>query len=78
MRTLSLVAKIVVMGSQLDQLRVSFRNHRPDLSLMSIITDTDFLDDMDPNSISRQSVRATVQGPTELLLEFSGHTRDAL
>lgn len=54
-----LMAKLVQMGSYIDRLKIAFRARRPDLSLLSLITDTDFLDTVDQDTIPKNSVDLT-------------------
>jgi hypothetical protein len=72
-----IIANAATLGAGLDRLRASFRAKRPDLPLLASMTNSLIFDEVEPESIYRQTVRALSPRPNVLQLAFRARTRDA-
>jgi hypothetical protein len=71
-----IIAKIVQTGSQLDRLRISFRARKPDLELISELTDTSFQDAIDQDTIPKYHVELYSPGAESIEMKFAARNRD--
>lgn len=71
-----IMAKIVEAGANLDRLKISFRIRRPDLQLLSLLTDTNFLDNVDQDGVAKLPIRASSPAPLALDVEFTARRQD--
>ena len=73
--TANMVARMHLLGSYLDKIRVSFRMRRPDIEILSLVYGYEELLDVDPDSIVQESVKLSSPRPNELVVEFVGRRR---
>ena len=71
----NIIAKMHLVGSYIDKLRVSFRSRRPDIEIISLLYNFDDILEVDPNSVIEESVRMTSPNRNVLQLEFTARRR---
>ena len=72
-----IISRIVSVGSQLDLLEIGFRSKRPNLELLSSLTDTALLGGADQDTIPRQSVLIEAINEEVFEVRFSARQRDS-
>lgn len=73
--TADMVARMHLLGSFIERLRVSFRMRKPDVAIMAMIFKDDDLLDIDPNSIIENSVEVQSPAPNTLQVKFVARRR---
>lgn len=69
------ISRMHLTGSLLDRIRVSFRKGNPDLDALSMILDSEILDDVDKQSVQRRSVQFIVPNSKTLIVQFIANRR---
>jgi len=72
-----IISRIVSVASQLDLLKIEFWSERPNLELLLSLTDTALLDDVDQDTIPRQSVLIEAINEEVFEVRFSARGRDS-